>query len=45
MRNDTVVVLQGLDIARPVLDSRWLSDVKGNCVFRGNTGKFGAELP
>lgn len=44
MRNDTVVVLQGLDIARPVLDSRWLSDVKGDRVFRGNTGKFGADL-
>lgn len=45
MRNDTVVVLQGLDIARPVLDSRWLSDVRGNCVFRGNSEKFGASLP
>lgn len=46
MRNDTVVVLQGLDIARPVLDSRWLSDVKGDRVFRGNTGdKWGKDLP
>jgi hypothetical protein len=45
MRKDTVVILQGLDIARPVLDSRWLSDVRGNMVFRGNAGKFGDPLP
>jgi hypothetical protein len=33
-RKDTVVVLQGLDIARPVLDSRWLSDVHSDLVYR-----------
>lgn len=44
MRNDTVVILQGLDIARPVLDSRWLSDVKGDMVYRP-AGKYGSELP
>lgn len=45
MRDDSVVILQGLDIARPVLDSRWLSDVRSDLVFRGNQGKFGADLP
>ena len=44
MRKDTVVILQGLDIARPVLDSRWLADVKGDQVFRGSAGKFGKDL-
>jgi len=45
-RDDQVVVLQCLDVARPYLDSRWLSDVHSDLVFRPKElgGKFGKDL-
>ena len=33
--SDEVVVLQGLDVARPYLDSRWLSHVRSDLVYQG----------
>jgi hypothetical protein len=47
VRDDQVVVLQCLDVARPYLDSRWLSDVSSDLVFRPKEqgGKYGKDLP
>jgi hypothetical protein len=47
VRDDQVVVLQCLDVARPYLDSRWLSDVSSDLVFRPKEqgGRYGKDLP